>query len=184
MDKQEINSKENSWKLKFDCKKAAALFSVIIALVISVANIASAAPLNIGQDQVQFEELGLTPDTELGGRSVRASGSVTEAPKYYFAPGLNVMSPTVITVLVEDPDRPAKVALHRHFWNEADLEAETDASGTWSFTGRIDDSVGIALSAVEATEVVIMIWAGEAVPIDVPPILFDGGRPVEPARDQ
>ncbi|MDX8354307.1 hypothetical protein SLH47_18215 [Cognatiyoonia sp. IB215182] len=145
---------------------------------------AVAAPLNIGDDQVPFEELILEADQSLGGRAIITSGDLEGDARYFFVPGIDVMSPTVVTVFTENAASPVKVSLHRHYWNRPDLEAETDATGTWRFTGRIDDSIGIALSADAPTDFVMLFWTGDSVPPEVPPILFDGGRPVAPAQGE
>ncbi|MEO0914242.1 MAG: hypothetical protein AAFY59_14850 [Pseudomonadota bacterium] len=157
--------------------RTAYLQTLIIALSCPLA--ALAAPVNVGKEQLAFEEVGLEPDAALGGRSATLTGEALAEPRYYYVPAIDVMSPTVISVLAEDPGQPVKVTLHRHYWNRPDLEGETDASGGWSFTGRIDDSIGIAISADAPAGFVILFWSGEPVPPEVPPILFDGGRPVE-----
>lgn len=145
---------------------------------------ALAAPLNVGGEEIAFEELQLVEDATLGGRSVLYTGQIGDGEtKHFFVPGVDVMSPTSVTVLVEDPALPVRASLHRHYWNEPDLAGKTDETGTWTFTGRIDDSVGIAIAADGASRFAILFWSGDAVPPDVPTVFFDGGRPVEPKSE-
>ncbi len=156
-----------------------------LALIFARAVPAPAQPLELQPGEAPVEELKLAPDAELGGRSVLVRGTADETGMRYYAVKLDVMSPTVIRVFADDPALPVRVSLHRHLWDKSDAEGGTDAEGNYEFTGRLDDMIGIWLTAEEPADFHLLLWTGDPVPVEVPPIFFDAdGQPIRPAEEE
>ena len=156
-----------------------------LMLLIGSAFAASAQPMELQQSDAPLEELKLAPDDELGGRSALVQGTADALGVRYYALKIDVMSPTVIRVFADDPAMPVKVSLHRHLWDKPDAEAETDSEGNYEFTGRLDDTIGIWLKAEEPSAFHLMVWTGDPVPVEVPPIFFDAnGQPIQPPEEE
>ncbi len=160
------------------CSIAVPLLIAMLALV-GGGQDATAQPLEIGEIEAPVEELALEPDTDLGGRLAVVQGSADAEGRRYYAVDIRVMSPTVIAVFADDPAKPIEVSLHRTVWNRPEASGTTDAEGNYEFTGRLESTVGIWLKAEEPSDYHLMLWVGDPVPVEVPPIFFDNDRPVK-----
>ncbi len=145
---------------------------------------ADAQPLEVGRIAAPMEELTLEPDTDLGGRLAVVQGTADAEGRRYYAVNIRVMSPTVIAVFADDPARPIEVSLHRSVWNRPEASGTTDAEGNYEFTGRLESTVGIWLKAEQPSDYHLMLWVGEPVPVEVPPIFFDNDRPVRQTAEE
>jgi len=163
----------------FARRVAHALCLASVALV-TVATALTAEPTTIGEDKVAALKLELTADDALGGVSARIQGETgPEASRYFFVEGLNIMSPLAIRVLAVDPAQPVTVALHRGFWNRAEMTATTDEQGNFSTDTLIDGDLGIAISAAQPAGFHLLIWADKPVEVPMPKMLFIDGKLVD-----
>ncbi len=162
---------------------AVPLLIAMLALVGSIRH-AAAQPLEVDEIKAPVEELALEPDTDLGGRLAVVQGSADAEGRRYFAVKIHVMSPTVIAVFADDPAKPIQVSLHRSVWNRPDASGTTDAEGNYEFTGRLESTVGIWLKAEQPSDYHLMVWVGDPVPVEVPPIFFDNDRPVKQTAEE
>jgi hypothetical protein len=154
------------------CLASAALVTVAIPL--------TAEPTTIGEDKVAALKLDLVADDALGGVSARIQGETgPETTRYFFVEGLNVMSPIAIRVLAVDPAQPVNVALHREFWNRAEMNGVTDAQGNFATDTRIDGDLGIAISADQPSGFYLLIWTDTPVEVPMPKMLFIDGKLVD-----
>ncbi len=145
---------------------------------------AHAQPMEIQKIDAPIDELALQPDPDLGGRSGIFTGTTDETGQRYYVMKIDVMSPVSINVLADDPAKPVDVSLHRTVWDRPDEQSRTDAQGNYAFTGRIDDFVGIWLKAEEPSDYHLLVWVGDPVPVEVPPVIYNAGKPVEPAKEE
>lgn len=151
--------------------------SFVLAGLLLGAAIAAADPTDFGDNNVPTSTIEFTDDSNLGGRSARFEGTVSQEGQRLIVKGLNVMSPLVIHIFSKDPDKRAAVSLHRYFWGKADAEGTTDSRGDWQYRGRAHDEVGIALSVNEPTPVYALVWQGPAAPAAaVPTVVVNSSR--------
>ncbi|GEM_PF-2910275 len=133
--------------------------------------------VDFGDNEVPTRAAELVDDSDLGGKSARFDGVVTESGQRLVLTGLDIMSPLVVQVFAKDSGMPVDVSLHRYFWGKPDAEGSTGSSGEWAFQGRAHDEVGIALKTPSPTPVYVLMWQGPAVPAaPAPLVITDSAR--------
>lgn len=138
---------------------------------------AIADPADFGDSKVPTESLEFVEDNDLGGKTARFEGTISDQGQRLVVKGLDVMSPLVVRIFAKDITKPIDVSLHRYFWGKANAEGSTGSRGDWQFRGRANDEIGIALSVSEATPVYAFVWQGPAATAaPVPTVVFDTTR--------
>ena len=135
------------------------------------AGTALADPTDFGESDAATNTIEFVEDNDLGGRTARFEGTISDRGQRLVVKGLDVMSPLVVRIFAKDVSKPVDVSLHRYVWGKADAEGSTGSSGDWEYRGRANDEIGIALSVAESTPVYALIWQGPPVPAALPPTI-------------
>ena len=156
------------------------VFRVLMATSVLTAlgsNLALAQPVAMDPNAPAPTLIEFKPEDGLGEFVGRAEGRVDSEGKRLYLTGLDVMAPLSIHVFTADPAKPLDVSLHRFLWREANQQGRTDERGSWQFSGRIHDQVGIELAAAEPVDYYVLAWRGPVQPTDFGANLFVPANP-------
>jgi len=114
------------------------------------------------------------------GKSAFIHGETDAIGDKFLVEGLDVMQPVYVGVYTKNPEDKIHVRLAKDDLDKVEQEGNTAGTGKAEFKFRTYESFKIGIDAEKDTEYQIMVWVGDEMPLEQPPVAVPASEYVEP----
>jgi len=132
-------------------------------------------------DQRNIMLIEVKPDERTPhGKSAFIHGETDAIGDKFLVEGLDVMQPVYVGVYTKNASDKINVRIAKDDLDEVEQEGNTEGTGKAEFKFRTYESFKIGIDAEKDTEYQIMVWVGDEMPLEQPPIAVPASEYVEP----
>lgn len=114
------------------------------------------------------------------GKSAFIHGETDAIGDVFLVEGLDVMQPVYVGVYTKNTGDKIRVRLAKDDLDKVEQEGNTEGVGKAEFKFRTYESFKIGIDAEKDTEYQIMVWVGDEMPLEQPPVAVPASEYVEP----
>lgn len=132
-------------------------------------------------DQRSIMLIEVKPDERTPhGKSAFIHGETDAIGDKFLVEGLDVMQPVYVGVYTKNASDKIHVRLAKDDLDKVEQEGNTEGTGKAEFKFRTHESFKIGIDAKEDTEYQIMVWVGDEMALEQPPVAVPASQYVEP----
>lgn len=144
------------------------VLAIGIAAALAAGSVASAQTPSPTAVRLQLKQ---SPQVQTG-KAALVQGTSKAAGDRFFVENLSIIQPVIVTLLARNKEDDVKLQLSKYRFDQADKTASTKGTGKATIKLRTQGEMKIVVSGADPMAYQLLIWAGEEVKPELPPVVL------------